>query len=518
MTTTYYQYNPVFSDWTGIGTENTGYATSEHVPVSVGAGLTQTWTGSGWSTTTDYRGTYYYVSNDYENIGTELDWLNPNYPPSVGIATTSAPPAVPASGFILTWDGTSWVLREIVFRGQILSDLSSGISSFHDVNISGVVTATRFSGDGSTLTDVSADLVETDSTSEAGVKYITFARNNSTGVGQTLYTNTGLKYNASTNQITLGGGLLASSLTATTLYNTGSGNISIVSNLVPSADNTYELGSVANRWKDIYLDEGQSVLNIGDVGIGVTDGHLVIDGREALDLDTQGDIGGAGRLRNVYLTGIVTAYNAGIVTYYGDGSNLDLPVTSGGGGAIATKYKSSSNTTMSDPGKGKWRLNNLTQSNATQMAVDVITEGGYNINALLSQITAGTKIFLQRKDKPEAYFTFIVNTAPTLQGTTSDGWYLFSSITNLRNGGTGISDKKDCVLAFKAPNQVDGESITPSSVALGDGGPSWTHGTGTPEGAVTAPVGSLYSRTDGGAGTTLYVKESGTGNTGWAAK
>lgn len=40
-------------------------------------------------------------------------------------------------------------------------------------------------------------------------------------------------------------------------------------------------------------------------------------------------------------------------------------------------------------------------------------------------------------------------------------------------------------------------------------------GSGTPEGAVTAPVGSLFLRTNGGAGTTLYVKESGTGNTGW---
>jgi hypothetical protein len=43
-------------------------------------------------------------------------------------------------------------------------------------------------------------------------------------------------------------------------------------------------------------------------------------------------------------------------------------------------------------------------------------------------------------------------------------------------------------------------------------------GTGTPESNVTAGVGSLYLRTDGGAGTTLYVKESGAGNTGWVAK
>ena len=43
-------------------------------------------------------------------------------------------------------------------------------------------------------------------------------------------------------------------------------------------------------------------------------------------------------------------------------------------------------------------------------------------------------------------------------------------------------------------------------------------GNDTPEGAVTAVVGTLYLRANGGANTTLYVKETGTGNTGWAAK
>lgn len=43
-------------------------------------------------------------------------------------------------------------------------------------------------------------------------------------------------------------------------------------------------------------------------------------------------------------------------------------------------------------------------------------------------------------------------------------------------------------------------------------------GTGSPEGVVYAGVGSIFLRRDGGAGTTLYVKESGTGNTGWVAK
>lgn len=43
-------------------------------------------------------------------------------------------------------------------------------------------------------------------------------------------------------------------------------------------------------------------------------------------------------------------------------------------------------------------------------------------------------------------------------------------------------------------------------------------GAGSPNNNITAPIGSLYLRSDGGAGTTLYVKESGSGNTGWVGK
>ena len=52
----------------------------------------------------------------------------------------------------------------------------------------------------------------------------------------------------------------------------------------------------------------------------------------------------------------------------------------------------------------------------------------------------------------------------------------------------------------------------------GNTGPTWTTGVGSPEGVVTAIVGSLYSNTSGGVSTTLYVKTTGAGNTGWIAK
>lgn len=43
-------------------------------------------------------------------------------------------------------------------------------------------------------------------------------------------------------------------------------------------------------------------------------------------------------------------------------------------------------------------------------------------------------------------------------------------------------------------------------------------GDGSPEGVVTAVKGSIYQRTDGGLGTTFYVKETGTGTSGWLPK
>jgi hypothetical protein len=42
-------------------------------------------------------------------------------------------------------------------------------------------------------------------------------------------------------------------------------------------------------------------------------------------------------------------------------------------------------------------------------------------------------------------------------------------------------------------------------------------GTGSPEGVVTATVGKVFLRTDGSPGVTMYIKETGSGNTGWQA-
>jgi len=85
-----------------------------------------------------------------------------------------------------------------------------------------------------------------------------------------------------------------------------------------------------------------------------------------------------------------------------------------------------------------------------------------------------------------------------------------ASFPGLRNTGAQL----DVVTASNSA----WADIAAAQFKQSDNGISWSSGTGSPEGVKTAPVGSLYSRTDGGASTTLYVKQSGTGNTGWVAK
>lgn len=74
------------------------------------------------------------------------------------------------------------------------------------------------------------------------------------------------------------------------------------------------------------------------------------------------------------------------------------------------------------------------------------------------------------------------------------------------------------VVGNGGPQFEDATTPTVGNVRLGNAGVRIQVGTNTPEAAVTAPVGSIFLRTNGGAGTTFYVKETGAGNTGWVAK
>jgi hypothetical protein len=88
---------------------------------------------------------------------------------------------------------------------------------------------------------------------------------------------------------------------------------------------------------------------------------------------------------------------------------------------------------------------------------------------------------------------------------------------NLRGGNTTAGDGGDVVISVGLGSVNDGQVIINGEVQInGDLTSDYLrYGTGTPEGVVTADVGTLYRRLDGTVGTSLYTKVSGVGNTGW---
>lgn len=70
------------------------------------------------------------------------------------------------------------------------------------------------------------------------------------------------------------------------------------------------------------------------------------------------------------------------------------------------------------------------------------------------------------------------------------------------------------------PTSATTKALLPanSTIVGGRNFPQPLQGAGSPEGVVTAPPGSTWMRSDGGPGTSFYVKESGISSTGWVAK
>jgi hypothetical protein len=91
-----------------------------------------------------------------------------------------------------------------------------------------------------------------------------------------------------------------------------------------------------------------------------------------------------------------------------------------------------------------------------------------------------------------------------------------SSVVDLKRSGTGTIETFSSDYTTESGGIID-RPIRADSLTL-DNTCRILTGAGSPEGIVAAPVCSMYLRTDGANNTTLYIKTSGTGNTGWTSK
>ena len=113
-----------------------------------------------------------------------------------------------------------------------------------------------------------------------------------------------------------------------------------------------------------------------------------------------------------------------------------------------------------------------------------------------------TKLF-QRLCKFLNRFTFLqlFDTPSSYQG--NEG-----NLVAVNQDGTGLEFVTPCC-DEELNELITGAVVTQKKVISGEG---------SPEGVLEAPVGTIYTDELGSAGAVLYVKESGTGDTGWVAK
>lgn len=95
-----------------------------------------------------------------------------------------------------------------------------------------------------------------------------------------------------------------------------------------------------------------------------------------------------------------------------------------------------------------------------------------------------------------------------------------SNYLNSTSGSTGIGYASaaalPATLSVTGTFAVTGAATFASTVQVSGTTATISSGTGTPEGVVTAPVGSIFLRTDNA--NSFYVKQTGAGNTGWVLK
>jgi len=125
------------------------------------------------------------------------------------------------------------------------------------------------------------------------------------------------------------------------------------------------------------------------------------------------------------------------------------------------------------------------------------------------------------------YEIIVSGDCESLMGFGNTGLRLYGLSGTIRTATIGFGDIVKTISIYDAPAQLCNDITLVNQTMFGNvtfpnpitfGTVTIRSGSGSPEGVITAPVGSLYTNTAGSTSTTLYVKTSGSGNTGWTAK
>lgn len=418
------------------------------------------------------------------------------------------------------------------FRAVVAGDLPAGLATLGAITTAthGHIFVSTAQGTIVNLAPGADDEVLTrDSTAALGVKWAaasgggtlaeTLALGNTTG-GTSIVVSSGDRLavgGSSTSELAIGkAGTRALELTA------GDGSAPADAALAPKAATSgagapfyISAGTTSSgAGGDLRLDAGNGTTRDGDIfiGDGSTSRDVKITMGAMRSFQVVNGVGGS--------VPIITADQGGTTLYANSGAQVAASFNSAGINLITGRFNLGG-TASTDPAIRRHASNSnhiqVTGADGTDQQTSFEFAGGGIIRAsggtllLVGEYPSGSPMRLMSNDN----FNCIAQVA-------SDGMGLLVGDFD-GDGGTLISETNRTT----DPTHVDGYS---QSYTKNDGGNQSKRfqldggiialyvGSGDPDGAVTAPVGSIYIRTSGGSGTTLYVKESGTGSSGWVGK
>lgn len=201
-------------------------------------------------------------------------------------------------------------------------------------------------------------------------------------------------------------------------------------------------------------------------------------------------------------------FAASSTTTYTDASNLYLAAPAAGSNATLTKaWALYANGAIKVTGLSAFGGSNVTATSVITIGQNQ-TAASWTTAGLLLAVggqtltdSSGTGTIATRAGSSFGAVTFASSSAVTL--TNASTLY----VAGAASAGTNTTITNAWALHVAGGNSLFGGTVTATEFLVGTTGPTWSVGTGAPAG--TKPKGSLYSRTDGAVGTTLYVSQGG---------
>lgn len=137
----------------------------------------------------------------------------------------------------------------------------------------------------------------------------------------------------------------------------------------------------------------------------------------------------------------------------------NLPLTggggSGGGGIIFNDaWRFSTSTVDADPGSGRFRFNNATQSSATFIYISEESRNGVDFSNIIAGLTNGDRLYIQEGSDATRFHLFVVTGSPT------DATTYYKIPVTVEDSGADLTNNTECGVVFYYTGAVSAHAPT----------------------------------------------------------